>query len=105
MSAQGKKLAMIKHTCAVTKAIINNVQTNYDNPFLLETGLIHIRLQAEANSYALRSTPADRFNDDGTLKPAPELQHGEWHVKMGGLLYRLEKEYIPREPKNFEASV
>ena len=105
MSIQGKKIAMVKHACSVAKAIIENVKTNFNNPILLQLGLFHIEVQAESTSFRLRSTPAERFNNDGTLKPAPELQHGEWHVKMGGLLYRLEKEYIPREPKNFEASV
>lgn len=105
MSIQGKKIAMAKHALSVAQSVIENLKTNFNNPFLLETGLFHIRVQAEAARSALQSTPAERFNDDGTLKPAPELQHGERHVKMGGLFYRLEKEYIQREPKNFEASV
>lgn len=105
MSIQGKKIAMAKQALSVAESVLENVKTNFNNPFLLEIRLFHIKSQAEVARSAIQSTPADRFNDDGTLKPAPELQHGEWNVKIGGLLYRVEKEYIPREPKNFEASV
>lgn len=69
MSIQGKKIAMVNHALSVAQAIFENLRTNLNNPFKLETGLIHIRLQAEADRCALQSTPADRFNDDGTLKP------------------------------------
>lgn len=69
MSIQGKKIAMTNHAYSVMKAVVENVKTNFNNPFLLETGLFHIKAQAEATRSALQSTPAERFNDDGILKP------------------------------------
>jgi hypothetical protein len=36
---------------------------------LLHLGLIHIKAQADFTRRQIQCTPADRFNDDGTLKP------------------------------------
>lgn len=97
MSIKGKRIAMIKHTCSVAEAIINNVQTNMSNPLLMEIGLTHIKAAATFHKGLLQATPAERFNDDGTLKPTPELQPDERRV--------VTPEYIPREPKNFENEI
>ena len=101
MSVKGKRLAMIKHTCEVARSVINNTRCNHNTPFLHDVALFHIIAQSGFRMGIIQSTPADRFNDDGTLKPTPELQPGERYVKVDG----LEDDYIPREPKNFEASV
>jgi hypothetical protein len=69
VSIQGKKMAMLKHTCQVAKSIIDNVQHNVNIPILLDLGLIHIKAQADFTRRQIQCTPADRFNDDGTLKP------------------------------------
>lgn len=97
MSIQGKKIAMAKHACSVTEAIINNVQTNMSNPLLMEICLTHIKAASAFHKGLLQATPADRFNDDGTLKPTPELRPDDRHV--------VTPEYIPREPKNFENEI
>lgn len=82
MSIQGKKIAMIKHACDVAKSVISNVKTNFNNPFLLQLGLFHIRHQSSFRMHQLQSTPADRFNDDGSLKP--EDVAGKVVVAAGG---------------------
>jgi hypothetical protein len=83
VSIQGKKIAMLKHTCQVAKSIIDNVQHNVNIPILLHLGLIHIKAQADFTRRQIQCTPADRFNDDGTLKPEDMtnktvVSAGEW---------------------------
>lgn len=97
MSIQGKKTAMAKHACSVAKAIINNVRANMSSPLLMELGLSHIEASSAFYGGLLQATPAERFNDDGTLKPTPELRPDDRHV--------VTPEYIPREPKNFENEI
>lgn len=69
MSLQGKKIAMAKHALSVAQSIHENLKTDFNNPFLMEIRLFHVRLQAVVARSTLLSTPADRFNDNGTLKP------------------------------------
>lgn len=69
MSIQGKKIAMARHAYSVMKAVVENVKTNFNNPLLMELGLVDIKAQAGFKTRQLQSIPAERFNDDGTLKP------------------------------------
>lgn len=82
MSIQGKKIAMLKHACEVVQSVVNNASHNFKNPFLMELGLIRIKAQAGFTMRQIQSTPADRFNDDGSLKP--EDMTGKVVVAAGG---------------------
>jgi hypothetical protein len=82
VSIQGKKIALVKHTAEVASSIIDNVRHNLNNPILLDLGLIHIKAQADFTRRQIQCIPADRFNDDGTLKP--EDMTGKTIVAAGG---------------------
>lgn len=73
MSIQGKEIALIKikHACETATAAINNALSHKHNNylFLLELELARIKIHSSIMMRLIQSTPAEQFNDDGTLKP------------------------------------
>jgi hypothetical protein len=69
VSLIGKKIALVKHAVEVASSILDNARHNLNNPILRELGLLHIQHRAAFEVRQIQCAPADRFNDDGTLKP------------------------------------
>jgi hypothetical protein len=69
MSIEGRKKAMLKHSLDVVKAMNRAEVENAGNPLFIQLAIFHISHQSQFKIRQIQCTPADRFNDDGTLKP------------------------------------